>query len=200
MLANMKQHSAILNAILAAMLVFGVVWGAAPGAGSAALAQAQGATALDDLLRELARPDQDRWARLERQILREWSRSGSAAIDYLFARGQRALQAGQADEAIARFSAVIDHDPAFAEGWNARATAYFMANRLGQSLADIEQVLILNPHHFGALAGLGMILERLNRPDAARAAYDASLAIHPHQASVREALARLDLASDGSAL
>jgi tetratricopeptide (TPR) repeat protein len=56
---------------------------------------------------------------------------------------------------------VIDHAPDFAEAWNARATAWYQANRLGQSMADIEEVLARNPRHFGALSGMGIILEQL---------------------------------------
>jgi tetratricopeptide (TPR) repeat protein len=156
--------------------------------------------AVEDLLAELARPGQEGWARIERQILRLWGRSGSDAIDYLFGRGQAALQAGQTEDAIEIFSAVIDHDPDFAEAWNGRATAYYMANRLGQSMADIEQVLIRNPSHFGALAGMGMILEQLNRPEDALRAYRASLAVHPYQPGVLESVTRLELASTGSSL
>ena len=152
------------------------------------------------LLQQLADPDQESPGRIERQILRAWARSGSATVDFLFERGQAALQAGRAAEAIGHFSAVIDHAPDFAEAWNGRATAYFMANRLGQSLADIEEVLIRNPQHFGALAGLGMIMEQLDDPERARRAYQASAAIHPHQPSVNAALARLDLALQGQAL
>lgn len=153
-----------------------------------------------DLLRELAQPDQPHWQRIERQIRQRWGRSGSDAIDYLFQRGQAALQAGDAQAAIEHFSAVIDQAPDFAEAWNGRATAFYLANRLGESLGDIERVLILNPHHFGALAGLGMIMEQLDRRDLSRAAFEASLAINPHQQAVIDGLARLDLASQGEAL
>lgn len=202
----MKHAPVLLNLVVAATL--GLAPGLVPMRARAQIGPPSAATSgqvaapsdVAGLLAELARPDQERWARLERQILREWSRSGSASIDYLFARGQAALQSGQAEAAIDHFSVVIDHAPDFAEAWNGRATAYFMANRLGQSMADIEQVLIRNPQHFGALAGLGMILEQLDMPEAAHRAYAASLAIHPHQASVIEALARLDLASAGQAL
>lgn len=193
----MKQAHPILNALVAASLAAMPVIVGAP----SVLAQVQTDEGeVEGLLRELANPDQERWVRIERQILRHWSRSGSSTIDYLFHRGQEALQGGQAEDAIAHFSVVIDHDPDFAEAWNGRATAYFLANRLGQSMADIEQVLIRNPHHFGALAGLGMILEQLERPTEAREAYAASLALHPHQQSVIDALARLDLANAGAAL
>ncbi|MFN4098666.1 MAG: tetratricopeptide repeat protein [Pararhodobacter sp.] len=155
---------------------------------------------VDSLLAELAQPDQPRWMRLERQILRAWGQSGSPSIDYLFQRGELALREGQANAAIDHFSAVIDHAPDFAEAWNGRATAYFLANRVGQSLSDLEQVLRLNPRHFGALAGLGIILDQLERPDEALEAYHASLALHPHQQSVRAAAARLELASQGQSL
>lgn len=205
MIPSMKQARGVLNRAVAAILTFtSIVGGPAPFATMAALvtgtaAQAQTPTT-EDLLRELARPDQDRWMRIERQILRDWAQSGSPALDYLFQRGQAALQSGDSRAAIDHFSAVIDQAPDFAEAWNGRATAFFLANRLGLSLADIEQVLLRNPQHFGALAGLGMILEQLDRPDEARAAYAASLAIHPHQQAVIDALARLDLASAGQAL
>ncbi|MFN3955387.1 MAG: tetratricopeptide repeat protein [Pararhodobacter sp.] len=183
----MKHLHGILNLVVAAALAVMLL----PGIGGA---QPQdGARAdVDALLAELARPDQERWQRIERQILREWSRSGSAAVDYLFERGQTALRAGDATAAIAHFSAVIDHAPDFAEGWNARATAYFMVNRIGQSMADIEQTLSRNPQHFGALAGMGTILEQLGRAEQAREAYAAAHALHPHRASVREALSRLE--------
>lgn len=157
-------------------------------------------TDVAQLLAELARPDQNRWRRIERQILRTWSRSGSATADYLFQRGQAALRAGRPRDAIAHFSAVLDHSPDFAEAWNARATAWYMDNRLGQSMADIEQALARNPQHFAALAGMGMILEQVGRLEEARAAYAAAHEIHPHRPSVREALARLELALGGRAL
>lgn len=155
---------------------------------------------VDSLLAELARPDQPRWRRIERQIMREWSRSGSAVVDYLFQRGQLALRAGRPREAIEHFSAVIDHDPDFAEGWNARASAWYMDNRLGLSMADLEQVLSRNPQHFAALAGMGTILEQVGELERARAAYAAAHALNPHRDSVREALDRLDLALAGRAL
>ena len=155
---------------------------------------------IEQLLGDLARPDQQRWRRIERQILREWSRSGSAVVDYLFQRGQEALRAGEPRAAIAHFSAVIDHDPDFAEGWNARASAYYMDNRLGQSMADLEQALARNPRQFAALAGMGTILEQVGELERAQAAFAAAHALNPHRDSVREALARLELALSGRAL
>ena len=182
----MKQVRPLLNLVVAATFTF-----------ASTMAPAQGVD-MDALMQELAQGEG--WMRAERQILREWGRSGSPVIDFIFQRGQEALRMGDAEAAIDHFSAVIDHDPDFAEAWNGRATAWFLANRLGPSMADIEQVLRLNPRHFGALAGLGMILEQLERPDEALRAYQASLDIHPNQASVAEAVRRLRLASVGQSL
>lgn len=195
----MKQLGPFLNLVVAAALALALVLALWPAGGAAQPPEGQ-RSEIDNLMAELARPDQERWQRIERQILREWSRSGSAVVDLLFQRGQLALRTGDTDGAIAHFSAVIDHAPEFAEGWNARATAYFMANRIGLSMADIEQVLIRNPRHFGALAGLGTILEQLDRPEQAREAYAASHALNPHRASVRDALARLERQLAGRAL
>lgn len=197
MLGSMKQARAFLNPVVAATLTFASLC-----LGPAVFplpVQAQEAD-VELLLDQLADPAQDRWMRIERQILNAWGQSGSASVDYLFQRGEAALQAGQAAEAIDHFSAVLDYAPDFAEAWNGRATAYFLANRIGQSLADIEQVLRLNPRHFGALAGLGIILEQLERPEEALEAYRASLAIHPHQQQVIDSVQRLELASAGQSL
>ena len=205
----MKQWLRLHNPVVAAALLVGALslvpsplatQASASGQVPSPLPVSDGGVDVEQLLAELARPDQSRWRRIERQIIREWSRSGSATADYLYQRGQTALRAGRPREAIAHFSAVLDHAPDFAEAWNARATAYYMQNRLGQSMADIERALTLNPQHFGAMTGMGMILEKVDRLEEARAVYAAAHAIHPHRPSVREALARLDLALAGRAL
>lgn len=193
----MEQVLFRLNRAVAALVIMACL---ALAAAPAATQEREAPVDVAALLDQLADPAQERWRRIERQILREWARSGSATADYLFQRGQAALQAGQPEAAIAHFSAVIDHAPDFTEAWNARATAWYMANRLGQSMADIEVVLSREPRHFGALAGLAMILEQTDRPEAARAAFAAALAVHPHRPQLREALARLDLALAGRAL
>lgn len=187
----MKQARPGLNLAVAAVAAW-ATWTVPAPAQDRALPADTGA-----LLDELALAGPDRWRRIERQILREWGRSGSAAADYLYQRGQEALQSGDAEGAISHFSAVIDHAPDFTEAWNARATAFYMANRLGPAMADIEEVLAREPRHFGALAGMGAIFEQTERLEAARAAYEAALAIHPHRPQLREALARLALALAG---
>jgi tetratricopeptide (TPR) repeat protein len=84
-----------------------------------------------------------------------WSRSGDKAIDALMIRGVDEMRAGRHTEAIATFSEVIRKKPAFAEGWNKRATVLYLAGEYRKSIADCDQVIRRNPHHFGALAGFG---------------------------------------------
>ncbi|MCC1481226.1 tetratricopeptide repeat protein [Roseibaca sp. Y0-43] len=149
------------------------------------------------LLDRLADPTQERWQRIERQITRIWSRSGSASVDYLLQRGREAMREGQTEAAIEHFSAVIDHAPDFAEGWHARATAWFMAGKLGLALADLEYALALNPQHFLAMMGLGRILEDFGHPEQALEVMRRVQAIHPHRDDVKAAVERLDKAVQG---
>lgn len=152
------------------------------------------------LLAELARSDNTGWRRVERQILTEWSKSGSAAMDLLLQRGRNALREGNHAEAIEHLTALTDHAPDFAEGWNARATAYAQAGQYGPAIDDIARTLTLNPHHFGALSGLGMIFRETGQKDSALAAFRAALAIHPHLERVNEAVKRLETETAGQTL
>ena len=163
-------------------------------------ALAQSAPDMDELFRQLADPDNARWELAQSDILREWSKSGSPAMDLLLMRGKEAMEAGDIVAAIEHLTALTDHAPGFAEGWNARATAYFIAGQFGPSVADIARTLELNPKHFGALAGLGQILEATGRTEAALGAYKAALAIHPHMDGIKQAVERLTRESQGTDL
>ena len=96
-----------------------------------------------------------------------WGRSGDEAIDALMAKGAEEMQAQQFKEAIATYSEVIRRKPAFAEGWNQRATVLFLAGDFKKSLADCDEVMKRNPYHFGALAGYGQIYFQLEQYDKA---------------------------------
>ncbi|MEM8554360.1 MAG: tetratricopeptide repeat protein [Pseudomonadota bacterium] len=157
----------------------------------ASLAQAQ-TQELDDLFAELQQPDLATWENVETQIWLEWSKSGSAAMDMLLQRGRDAIEAEDYETAVEHLSALIDHAPQFAEGYNARATAYYHLERFGQSIADIQQTLALNPRHFGALAGLASMLEQLGRDRDALSIYRAAHAIHPHRPNVEDSIERLE--------
>ncbi len=178
----MKAKSALLNSFVAALVMFFV---------TSFSASAQ-TTTLDDLFTRLETADEAEAGRIEREIWLEWSKSGSPAMDLLLQRGKDAMAAGDLPAAIEHLTALIDHDPEFAEGWNARATAYFMAGEFGPSIDDIAHTLTLNPRHFGALAGLGMIFEQIEQPEKALEVYRAALAIHPHMPAVLESVKRLE--------
>ncbi|MBC6443509.1 MAG: tetratricopeptide repeat protein [Rhodobacteraceae bacterium] len=155
---------------------------------------------MEQLFAQLQSADESDWKSVENKILKEYSKSGSVAMDMLLERGRQALKKGNLGDAIGIFSTVIDHAPGFAEAWNARATAFFMADRYNLSLDDIEQVLALSPRHFGAMLGLGMILERLNRPRDALKAFQEVLKVHPHRPDAKRAVERLKTRVEGVAL
>jgi tetratricopeptide (TPR) repeat protein len=183
----MKRSAPFLNALLAAIAAF-ILTVSSAWADSAKL---------DDLFTRLTTSEADEAGRIEQEIWIEWSKSGSPAMDLLLQRGRDAMEAGDLVTAIDHFTALIDHAPDFAEGYNARATAYFQEGQFGPSVADIAKTLSLNPRHFGAMAGFGMILEQTNQPDRALEVYNAALTIHPHLAGVLEAVERLKLQAHG---
>jgi len=113
-----------------------------------------------------------------------WTRSGDAAIDKLMAAGIEQMQAGRHAEAIATFGEIIRRKPAFAEGWNKRATAYFLAGDYQHSLADCDQVLKRNPQHFGALSGYGQIYLRLEQYEKAIEYWRRALRVNPNMQGV----------------
>lgn len=178
----MKSQASSFRHLVAALLA-GLLLAAPAGAQEADL---------DDLLSRLKSADPGAAGRIEREIWNAWSKSGSAAMDLLLQRGRDAMGAGRTEEAIEHFTALVDHAPDFAEGWNARATAYFAAGAYGPAVADIARTLTLNPQHFGALAGLGAILEETDQKLRALEVYRAALAIHPHLAGVSDAIERLE--------
>jgi len=113
-----------------------------------------------------------------------WSRSGDPEVDRLMARGTEAMQAGRHGEAIGFFSVVIDSKPEFAEGWNRRATVYYLAGQYEKSIADCREVLKRNPRHFGALSGMGQIYFQLEDWGSALGWYRRALEANPNMLGV----------------
>jgi tetratricopeptide (TPR) repeat protein len=188
--APLFKANPVVAAIFAAALVCA---GAGP-------ATASDAAALDRLFARLHEPVLPEWETVEAEIWREWSRSGSPAMDLLLERGRAAMAEGDLDAAIEHLTALTDHAPDFAEGWNARATAFFQAGEYGPSVADIERTLALEPRHFGALSGLGLILEEIGRPTQALDAWRMAHAIHPHSPGISQAIERLERQVSGTDL
>ncbi|HSA71617.1 MAG TPA: tetratricopeptide repeat protein [Burkholderiales bacterium] len=113
-----------------------------------------------------------------------WSRSGNAEIDRLMALGSQAMQAGRHSEAIGVFSRIIETKPEFAEGWNRRATVYYLAGQYDKSIADCHEVLKRNPRHFGALSGMGQIHVQLEDYENALRWYRRALEVNPNMLGV----------------
>ena len=113
-----------------------------------------------------------------------WSRSGDAETDKLLAAGVRQMSGGQLKEAVALFSQVIARRPAFAEGWNKRATAYYLAGDYQNSLKDCAEVIKRNPQHFGALSGYGQIYIQLDQLEKALDYFRRALAVNPNMTGV----------------
>jgi len=117
-----------------------------------------------------------------------WSRSGDETIDALVAKGVEEMQARQFKESIATFSEVIRRKPAFAEGWNKRATAFYLAGDFKRSLADCDEVMKRNPYHFGALAGYGQIYFQLEQYSKAIEYWKRALRVNPNMVGVETSI------------
>lgn len=152
------------------------------------------------LLAALAQADATEAKRLDRQLKALWSKSGSASADLLLKRGRDALETGDTQAAIEHLTALTDHAPEFAEGWHARASAFFQADLLGVAMSDLERALTLNPNNYDAIFGLGAILETVGRRKEAYEVYRRALAIHPNHEEVTKALNRLAPAIEGQSL
>jgi tetratricopeptide (TPR) repeat protein len=117
-----------------------------------------------------------------------WSRSGVEEVDLLFAIGVEQMSQRQLDGAVETFSRVIQHRPEFAEGWNKRATVYYLLGDFRRSLADCDEVMARNPYHWGALSGYGMIYMQLDQPARAIEYLERALAVNPNLDQVAQTI------------
>lgn len=141
---------------------------------------------LDDLF-ALLQSTADRGAAVaaEQAIWRIWLNSGREDIDALMEEGILAMSDRRLDEAINIFTRITERAPGFAEGWNKRATAYYLNEDDVSSVEDIRRTLALEPRHFGAISGMGLIFLRRGDDAGALDAFEAVLAIHPHDHGAR---------------
>lgn len=147
---------------------------------------------LDALFEELQSPDSPgRLFAIQRQIWVIWYLHEDPQVTDVMSHGVTALAEGRHEDAVRLFSEVIERAPDFAEGWNRRATTYYLLGRYRESLADIERVLELEPRHFGALAGRGLCFQRLGKPRAALEAFEAALKYNPYMEQVQIEVIRL---------
>ena len=114
-----------------------------------------------------------------------WHRSGNPQIDSILRQGIDAMERQELPQAEAIFTRVIEAAPAYAEGWNKRATARFLAKDYTGSIADCRETIARNPNHFGALSGQGLCHLALEQYKEAAECFRRTLAVHPHLESAR---------------
>lgn len=187
----------LLSACLAAWAVCGAAAfaqdPAAPEAETVTVTPAPDRAArLDALYAELAEPGRADADRIEADIQRLWSQSGSPAMDLLLRRAQDAIAAQDLNAALDHLNAAIDHDPGFAEAWNLRGSVFYLLNEYALALNDIEHVLALEPRHFGAMEGLAIIFVETEHPDLALRVVERARAVNPNRESLKETEARLE--------
>ncbi|MBI4205176.1 MAG: tetratricopeptide repeat protein [Betaproteobacteria bacterium] len=144
------------------------------------------------LVRRLSDPDPYVRDLAEEAVWRVWSRSGDAEADRLLAAGVKEMEAGLLMTAIEIFTSVIERKPDFAEGWNKRATAWFLAGDMRKSLADCDEVMRRNPQHFGALSGYGQIYLQLEEYEKAIEYFRRALAVNPNMTDLNSFIRRLE--------
>ena len=141
---------------------------------------------LNDLFEQLrSSPDPEASHHIESMIWAVWLSHDDPAIEQLLQQGISAMNQGDYPAAVELFSEITSRDANFAEGWNKRATVYYLQNDLTASMHDVQRTLALEPRHFGALAGLGLIFTTTGDLPAAIRAYQDVLRIHPQSIGAR---------------
>ncbi len=171
----MKNLRSILFAVLLAGLTL-------PAAGMAD----QTSDVLDDLFDRLkASTSAFEAAAIEGLIWKVWVHRGVAEVDQNMTLGIVAMSEGNFEGSLSYFDRVVRGDPGFAEGWNKRATVYYLMGNFDASVADIKKTLTLEPRHFGALSGMGLIYDAIGNQAAAVKVWEKALEINPHMAGLR---------------
>ncbi len=147
---------------------------------------------LDELFSELKRERNEKAAeRIAARINEEWNRSGSAIIDLMMMWATTAMEGEKFDVALDFLDQVVTISPAYAEGWNRRATVHFMMRNYSKSMSDINRTLTLEPRHFGALSGMAQIMMTTGRKQLALTAWQRVLEIYPMMRSAQNEVATL---------
>jgi tetratricopeptide (TPR) repeat protein len=145
------------------------------------LPRVQGTVNLDRLFEALkVAPDNESAKYVENRIWAMWIATDSDTTTLLMTRVKAAVDAKDLDLGVKLLTAIINIKPDYIEAWNRRATIYYMKKDFDDSLSDIHEVLKREPRHFGALSGLGMIMQEVGDDKHALEAFRRALAVHPH--------------------
>ena len=124
-------------------------------------------------------PDDNTAKAIEERIWAQWVVSRSDTANLLMTRVKTAIEAHEMDLAIELLNSIVKIKPDYIEAWNRRATLFYMKKDYGRSLADLREVLKREPRHFGALSGLGLIMQDIGDDKQALEVYRRALAVYP---------------------
>ncbi|NNU81399.1 tetratricopeptide repeat protein [Halovulum dunhuangense] len=175
-----------------AVLSLAVLLAAGPGLSQSLSDRAELEAEAERLLAELSDPELRTAQATENRLIGVWSRSGSETVDFLLSRARTLIEEEEYLTALDHLTALTDHAPDFAEGWYVRATTFYRLEEFGLAMRDLERALALNPQHFGALMGLGTLLEEMGHDALAVRALRLAQDLNPHQPDIAEAIARLE--------
>ena len=144
-----------------------------------------------------AAPDAESAKQVENRIWALWLASGSDTANLLMTRAKSAIDSNNLDLAVELLDAIVKIKPDYIEAWNRRATIRYMRKEFGQSMEDIRQVLKLEPRHFGAMSGLGMILQEFGDEKRALDVFRRALEVNPHLPKIDEMVKSLREKVDG---
>jgi tetratricopeptide (TPR) repeat protein len=148
---------------------------------------------LDTLFAALKREsDVEKASAIADQIRREWHASDSPTVDLLMQWAAKAVADGKQASALDLYDQVIALKPDYVEGWNQRATLHYQMSNYRKSMSDINQVLALEPRHFGALAGMATILSSAGKDELALQAWEQFLSLYPAERKAQEQLGELE--------
>jgi tetratricopeptide (TPR) repeat protein len=142
-------------------------------------------------------PDRASAKAIQNRIWALWLASGGDTTNLLMDRVKAALTAKDLDLALKLLDAIVDFNPDYVEGWDRRATVYYLQKQYGRAVADIAQVLKREPRHFGALFGLGRIMQEFGDDKRALEVYRRALAIDPHLQSIPDLIKTLSEKIEG---
>ncbi len=129
-----------------------------------------------------------------------WLHSGSDTVDLLMSRVGQLMEKEDFDVALTILDSVVEIAPDFPEAWNRRAAVYFRKKDYGKSLENLRHALAIDPSHFKAIQGLGLLMQEMGEKEAALRAYREALKIHPHMGDVRQTEQELSREVEGQGI
>tara|TARA_Y100000766_G_C18814346_1_gene559662 strand:- start:134 stop:682 length:549 start_codon:yes stop_codon:yes gene_type:complete len=128
----------------------------------------------------------------ENQIWEIWFAHPNSDVERLMQIGVQRMNNNRQSEAMIIFNQLVENFPNYAEAWNRRATLHYIVGNYQESINDIERVLALEPRHFGALSGLGLVYLQLDQLSKAKQAFEDLIEVHPNSPNARENLKRVN--------